>query len=97
MYNVRRSLRSLFYYSFFFLMIRRPPRSTLFPYTTLFRSRSVEGLARQADNERFAWDSYRRLIQMFGKTVQNIEGEAFERSEERRVGKECRSRWAPYQ
>src|SRR2546429_9715560 len=27
---------------FFFLMIRRPPRSTLFPYTTLFRSRSVE-------------------------------------------------------
>src|SRR5690554_7484364 len=27
--------------SFFFLMIRRPPRSTLFPYTTLFRSRPV--------------------------------------------------------
>src|SRR5258708_35379147 len=27
---------------FFFLMIRRPPRSTLFPYTTLFRSRRVE-------------------------------------------------------
>src|SRR5689334_24370255 len=27
-----------FLYSFFFLMIRRPPRSTLFPYTTLFRS-----------------------------------------------------------
>src|SRR2546426_4146221 len=27
--------------SFFFLMIRRPPRSTLFPYTTLFRSRAV--------------------------------------------------------
>src|SRR2546430_9141338 len=27
-------------YFFFFLMIRRPPRSTLFPYTTLFRSRS---------------------------------------------------------
>src|SRR2546422_2021904 len=26
--------------SFFFLMIRRPPRSTLFPYTTLFRSRT---------------------------------------------------------
>src|SRR5215813_14438202 len=29
---------SLFSGSFFFLMIRRPPRSTLFPYTTLFRS-----------------------------------------------------------
>src|SRR2546428_12688117 len=28
-------------YSFFFLMIRRPPRSTLFPYTTLFRSNDV--------------------------------------------------------
>src|SRR2546425_3941891 len=28
--------------SFFFLMIRRPPRSTLFPYTTLFRSHSVK-------------------------------------------------------
>src|ERR1039457_7432663 len=27
---------------FFFLMIRRPPRSTLFPYTTLFRSHSLE-------------------------------------------------------
>src|SRR5256885_16623132 len=26
------------FFSFFFLMIRRPPRSTLFPYTTLFRS-----------------------------------------------------------
>src|SRR2546426_12244467 len=32
---------------FFFLMIRRPPRSTLFPYTTLFRSRyNVEAMAR---------------------------------------------------
>src|SRR6266508_5322535 len=30
---------SLFVHFFFFLMIRRPPRSTLFPYTTLFRSR----------------------------------------------------------
>src|SRR2546430_16659646 len=28
----------MFFFSFFFLMIRRPPRSTLFPYTTLFRS-----------------------------------------------------------
>src|SRR6266496_5977049 len=29
----------VFFSAFFFLMIRRPPRSTLFPYTTLFRSR----------------------------------------------------------
>ena len=39
--------------------------------------RSVEGLAKFADDERFAWDSYRRLIQMFGKTVLGIEGELF--------------------
>src|SRR5437016_10177923 len=32
-----------FLFFFFFLMIRRPPRSTLFPYTTLFRSRSMAG------------------------------------------------------
>src|SRR2546421_12598561 len=31
----------LFQFFFFFLMIRRPPRSTLFPYTTLFRSREA--------------------------------------------------------
>src|ERR1019366_4569537 len=39
---------------------------------------SVHGLAKLADNERFAWDAYRRLIQMFGKTVLDIDGEAFE-------------------
>jgi pyruvate,orthophosphate dikinase len=39
---------------------------------------SVHGLAKQAGNERFAWDSYRRLIQMFGKTVLGLEGELFE-------------------
>src|SRR5205814_10185893 len=33
------------HYTFFFLMLRRPPRSTLFPYTTLFRSRSPGGRA----------------------------------------------------
>src|SRR5206468_12783590 len=32
----------LLFFSFFFLMIRRPPRSTLFPYTTLFRSWGVD-------------------------------------------------------
>src|SRR5947209_11376497 len=53
---------------FFFLMIRRPPRSTLFPYTTLFRSESTTDLAwdgqsliyengdRLAESERFAQD-----------------------------------------
>ncbi|WP_327684360.1 pyruvate, phosphate dikinase [Streptomyces sp. NBC_00467] len=40
--------------------------------------KSVEGLAQQAGDERFAWDSYRRLIQMFGKTVLGVDGELFE-------------------
>src|SRR6266403_4387169 len=34
-----------FFFLIFFLMIRRPPRSTLFPYTTLFRSRRHPSLA----------------------------------------------------
>src|SRR4051812_28693415 len=39
---------------------------------------SVQGLAQQSGSERFARDSYRRLIQMFGKTVLDIDGELFE-------------------
>ncbi|MFE7359151.1 pyruvate, phosphate dikinase [Streptomyces sp. NPDC057543] len=39
---------------------------------------SVAGLATQAGDERFAWDSYRRLIQMFGKTVLGVDGDLFE-------------------
>ncbi|MFF3901245.1 pyruvate, phosphate dikinase [[Kitasatospora] papulosa] len=39
---------------------------------------SVVGLAAQAGDERFAWDSYRRLIQMFGKTVLGVDGDLFE-------------------
>jgi pyruvate, orthophosphate dikinase len=38
---------------------------------------SVEGLIEVSDDPRFAWDSYRRLIQMFGKTVLDIEGDHF--------------------
>ncbi|MFD4571062.1 pyruvate, phosphate dikinase [Streptomyces sp. NPDC058417] len=40
--------------------------------------RSVQGLAKQAGDDRFAWDSYRRLIQMFGKTVLGVDGDLFE-------------------
>ena len=39
--------------------------------------KSVLGLATVSGNERFAWDSYRRLIQMFGKTVLDIDGDLF--------------------
>ena len=39
---------------------------------------SVKGLAAQTSNDRFAWDSYRRLVQMFGKTVMDVDGDLFE-------------------
>jgi len=39
---------------------------------------SEEGLSRQTTSPRFAWDSYRRLIQMFGKTVMGVDGDLFE-------------------
>src|SRR3954454_24765465 len=39
---------------------------------------SVEGLFEKAGNERFAWDSYRRFVQMSGNVVLGIEGERFE-------------------
>ncbi|HKO86358.1 MAG TPA: pyruvate, phosphate dikinase [Actinomycetota bacterium] len=39
---------------------------------------SVEGLTKQTGSERFAWDSYRRLLQMYGKTVMGVEGDRFE-------------------
>src|SRR2546430_13570570 len=45
-----------FFYNFFFLMIRRPPRSTLFPYTTLFRS-SICIAARRATVRSSRWPS----------------------------------------
>jgi len=38
----------------------------------------VQGLAKQAGDERFAWDSYRRLVQMFGRTVLGVQGHVFE-------------------
>src|SRR5256885_17219576 len=83
---------------FFFLMIRRPPRSTLFPYTTLFRS-GVQGgktiLANDCPSRRWIIRGIPRFSpQSFTKT--SGIGAIHIRSEERRVGKECRSRWSPY-
>src|SRR2546430_3626886 len=43
------TLASSIFNFFFFLMIRRPPRSTLFPYTTLFRSQGVDFFAINCD------------------------------------------------
>src|SRR3712207_9324909 len=103
-----------------FLMIRRPPRSTLFPYTTLFRSLEPHGreLAEQAVvDEELALalaQVGQRGVLVAGPLVDQDrvalaegappgvlagqpDGAALleQRSEERRVGKECRSRWSP--
>src|SRR5438270_13831540 len=57
---------------FFFLMIRRPPRSTLFPYTTLFRSIDIMGLQAayanlHTDQERdYFMQRYHDVISSFG-------------------------------
>src|SRR3989449_11522286 len=133
-------------------MIRRPPRSTLFPYTTLFRStvlddvihvtleervcpealldvveeRDVLGIVEVVDGEqplargdpllrerhgarllvddvvafllrldlgKLAFDDRRRPLELGNDAVEFV---VQVRSEERRVGKECRSRWSPY-
>jgi pyruvate, orthophosphate dikinase len=41
---------------------------------------AVEGLARATGNERFAWDAYRRLIQMYGDVVDGVDAHAFEQA-----------------
>src|SRR3712207_9554822 len=113
------------YAYFFFLMIRRPPRSTLFPYTTLFRSRSrsqevtdAVHVLIQADHELRGGEGpagegrYQGLLPRpeaheheLSSNRQPSQGHRrhgglslleHQRSEERRVGKECRSRWSPY-
>src|SRR5256885_14800594 len=119
-------------------MIRRPPRSTLFPYTTLFRSVGVPGhpagfVKAGGKSQRISCASFDgrknycdvdtqganvQLTRQIG-TAACMEGSTWghdrrgvwvnrgcngefqvqagsERSEERRVGKECRSRWSPY-
>src|SRR3712207_8822267 len=70
---------------FFFLMIRRPPRSTLFPYTTLFRSRRIEPPGGDASGSELGCE--RDLDAIEGIAVLDLAGEArvvanLERSEE---------------
>src|SRR2546430_5527809 len=55
------------YSFFFFLMIRRPPRSTLFPYTTLFRSSELTGLLTGEDVKSTA-----RVLRQLGAEISSI-------------------------
>src|SRR5688572_32915304 len=93
-------------------MIRRPPRSTLFPYTTLFRSQLhyVGKLLELHPEDLIAVDHLRHAAGEHGEEppgAVEVIGERFRpfaalgegvevRSEERRVGKECRYRWGGY-
>src|SRR3712207_9045036 len=106
-------------------MIRRPPRSTLFPYTTLFRSDEFKQLNKKSNfsfekiiscgslsedievaikmeneqitkEESIVGEILIRGRRVFKRYFGHIPREVDERSEERRVGKECRSRWSPY-
>src|SRR5699024_12466068 len=92
---VRTPLTSLA--SVFFLTIRRPPTSTLFPYTTLFRSLE-EMFDVEIDDEKELEKEAERFIgqQIFQHLFMNAKVDDslayLDRSEERRVGKECMSR-----
>src|SRR3712207_9048745 len=107
-------------------MIRRPPRSTLFPYTTLFRSIARSRLAEHPSRGEKALAAVPEFEEMAGwvrwhherpdgrgypdklrgswipleakilAVAQAYAAMVLDRSEERRVGKECRSRWSPY-
>src|SRR5437773_11990247 len=79
-------------------MIRRPPRSTLFPYTTLFRSDaclSTEGVYCSRCVYYGKHQSFQATAGFRDYAPNAYSSSNGWRSEERRVGKECRYRWAP--
>src|SRR5947199_10776200 len=59
------SFLSLFFVPFFFLIIRRPPRSTLFPYTTLFRSLTYYNYCTRTYRYFFSWRANRNFLLKF--------------------------------
>src|SRR3712207_9305953 len=89
-------------------MIRRPPRSTLFPYTTLFRSLEPRAALDQAELLAAVLGVVPRVglvghqVRQLAQPVRQVGVDRHAgavvalRSEERRVGKEWRSRWSPY-
>src|SRR2546429_9999568 len=99
-------------------MIRRPPKSPLFPYTPLFRFNVLNQLAEphpqgiekrdkedHEDSDQLLHREADRVLRSERNGMDNPRlrrdcredyTEISRRSEERRVGKECRSRWSPY-
>ena len=71
---------------FFFLMIRRPPRSTLFPYTTLFRSKDLRGVLPR-DFQKVGKESLFDLLRGFNDIPINTEEDMFGRIYEYFLGK----------
>src|SRR5438034_11153761 len=101
MLSANPTLRTSYGLLLFFLLILRPPSSTLFPYTTLFRSQVAvimgDYLYSRAIIELVRLDDLEPL-RVFARVTNAMtigEMRQLERSEERRVGKECRSRWLP--
>src|SRR2546430_5367332 len=70
---------------FFFLMIRRPPRSTLFPYTTLFRSPPVCKRREQRPRSQPLVGPRSRLVQGSGRVIERVAA----RHQQRHTADEC--------
>src|SRR3712207_8390924 len=75
----------MFSCAFFFLMIRRPPRSTLFPYTTLFRSQLRERVFHVAGRGAFDIEvlGYEAAIALLQSGLLQDEGDVFSLDEEK--------------
>src|SRR5258707_12594665 len=67
----------MYFIDFFFLMIRRPPRSTLFPYTTLFRSEQARDHTRR---ERKSWKREKQMASADHGHVRIMAADAVARS-----------------
>src|SRR5258708_29390394 len=64
-----------FFTLFFFLMIRRPPRSTLFPYTTLFRSqckRPFQNLLSRKSTRKF-FSGFWNALRLLGRRIKEVQ------------------------
>src|SRR2546427_6941996 len=70
------------YLHFFFLMIRRPPRSTLFPYTTLFRSSGTTQRLQEFSPRKAQMENYSRKISVVLQSAQVFYSRRRTRSEE---------------